>query len=154
MTINKESKIFDPEDIFHYVSQRILFQILDSKIDYFITTDEYSTVDKNIANVGDIITITIADRDGYNFVSVTYNGQQLSIIGKKVSFAMPAANVEIKTNYSLIQYSVYTSEFVSANKSKATINDIVSFSVADRTSNGYKLEKVLEIGRASTGERV
>lgn len=41
MTINKESKIFDPEDIFHYVSQRILFQILDSKIDYFNNNNQY-----------------------------------------------------------------------------------------------------------------
>ena len=134
--------------------QDVEIKAVYSKIDYFITTDEYSTVDKNIANVGDIITITIADRDGYNFVSVTYNGQQLSIIGKKVSFAMPAANVEIKTNYSLIQYSVYTSEFVSANKSKATINDIVSFSVADRTSNGYKLEKVLVNDVEFTGREI
>ena len=41
MAINKESKIFDPEDIFHYVSQRILFQILDSKIDYFNNNNQY-----------------------------------------------------------------------------------------------------------------
>ena len=41
MTINKESKIFDPEDIFHYVSQRILFQILDTKIDYFNNNNQY-----------------------------------------------------------------------------------------------------------------
>ncbi len=41
MTINKESQIFDPEDIFHYVSQRILFQILDTKIDYFNNNNQY-----------------------------------------------------------------------------------------------------------------
>ena len=41
MTINKESQIFDPEDIFNYVSQRILFQILDTKIDYFNINNQY-----------------------------------------------------------------------------------------------------------------
>ena len=41
MTINKQFKIFDPEDIFHYVSQRILFQILDTKIDYFNNNTQY-----------------------------------------------------------------------------------------------------------------
>ena len=41
MTINKESQTFDPEDIFHYVSQRILFQILDTKIDYFNINNQY-----------------------------------------------------------------------------------------------------------------
>ena len=41
MTINKESQIFEPEDIFHYVSQRILFQILDTKIDYFNINNQY-----------------------------------------------------------------------------------------------------------------
>ena len=41
MTINKESQIFDLEDIFHYVSQRILFQILDTKIDYFNINNQY-----------------------------------------------------------------------------------------------------------------
>ncbi len=114
-----------------------------SKIGYTITTDEFSTVNKTTANLGENISVTIKNRDGYKFASASYNGNALVVSNNKASFTMPAANVMIKTNYSLIEYNITAGDFVTANKSKATINDNVSFSVADRTSDGYKLDKVL-----------
>ena len=114
-----------------------------SKIGYTINSDAYSTPNKTTANVGDEITVTFANRDGYNLTSATYNGNPLTITNNTASFTMPAANVTIATTYTPIEYNVTAGEYVTANKSKATINDQVSFTVADRTADGYQLDKVL-----------
>ncbi|MDD6001583.1 MAG: hypothetical protein PUC50_05230 [Bacteroidales bacterium] len=114
-----------------------------TKIDYTITADQYATPNKTTANVGDEISVTFANRDGYNLTSATYNGNPLTITNNNASFTMPAANVTIATTYTPIEYNVTAGEYVTANKSKATINDQVSFTVADRTADGYQLNKVL-----------
>ena len=114
-----------------------------TKIDYTITADQYSTPNKTTANVGDEITVTFTNRDGYNLTSATYNGNPLTITNNTASFTMPAANVSIATTYTPIEYNVTVGEYVTANKTKATINDQVSFTVADRTADGYQLDKVL-----------
>ncbi|MBP5502492.1 MAG: hypothetical protein J6Y24_06860 [Bacteroidales bacterium] len=114
-----------------------------TKIDYTITADQYSTPNKTTANVGDEITVTFANREGYNLTSATYNGNSLTITNNTASFTMPAANVSIATTYTPIEYNVTAGEYITANKSKATINDQVSFTVADRTADGYQLNKVL-----------
>ncbi|MBR2888010.1 MAG: hypothetical protein IKB95_07265, partial [Bacteroidales bacterium] len=112
-------------------------------VDYTITADQYSTPNKTIANVGDEITVSFANRDGYNLTSATYNGTALTITNNSASFTMPAANVTIATTYTPIEYNITVGEYVTANKAKATINDQVSFTVADRTADGYQLNKVL-----------
>ncbi len=114
-----------------------------SKIGYTITADQYSTPNKTTANVGDEITVTFANRDGYNLTSATYNGNPLTIPNNTATFTMPPANVTIATTYTPIEYNITAGEYVTANKSKATINDQVSFTVADRTAAGYQLNKVL-----------
>ena len=111
-------------------------------IDYTITTDTYSSVDKATANIGDKISVTISDRPGYD-VSATYNGNLLTITDKIAEFTMPAANVEVKTKYEEHKYNVTTDKFVVVDKTKATLNDNVSFSIKDRTNEGYKLAHIL-----------
>jgi len=114
-----------------------------TKNDYTITADQYSTPNKTTANVGDEITVTFTNRDGYNLTSATYNGTALTITNNTATFTMPAANVSIVTTYTPIEYNITAGEYVTANKSKATLNDQVSFTIADRTADGYQLDKVL-----------
>ena len=114
-----------------------------TKVDYTITADQYSTPNKTTANVGDVVNVTFKDRAGYNLTSATYNGTELTITNNAAQFTMPAANVTIATTHTLIEYKITAGEFVTVDKTKATINDQVSFTVADRTNDGYKLDKVL-----------
>ncbi len=115
-----------------------------SKIPYTITTDEYSQVANTTANMGDAINVTFKQREGYTLTSATYNGNALSISDYKSSFTMPAANVEIKTVYNPIAYAVSCFDVnITVDKTTATIDDKVNLTIKDRTSEGYKLDKVL-----------
>ena len=115
-----------------------------SKITYTLTIDEYSQVANSAANMGDVVNVTFKQREGYNLTSATYNGSALSISDYKSTFTMPAANVEIKTVYSPIAYAVSCADAnITADKTTATIEDKVNLTIKDRTSEGYKLDKVL-----------
>ncbi len=122
--------------------QDIKIEAVYSKIDYTINTDNFSSVNKTIANVGDIITVQFADKNGYKFVSATYNGNTLTVLNGKAEFIMPTNNVEIETTWTPIQYKVIAGDYITVDNTKATIEDIVYFTVKDRTSEGYKLDKV------------
>ena len=108
-----------------------------------ISTDDYSQTDKSKAQTGDVVNVTFIQRNGYNLTSATFNSTALSISNYKSSFAMPSQDVEIKTVYTPIEYTVTCADNnVSVNKIKATIADRVTFTIANRTSDGYKLDKV------------
>ena len=115
-----------------------------SKIPYTITTDEYSQVANTTANMGDVVNVTFKQREGYTLTSATYNGAALTVNNYKSSFTMPAANVEIKTVYAPIAYTVSCADAnITADNTTATIEDKVNLTIKDRTSEGYKLDKVL-----------
>lgn len=111
-------------------------------IKYSITTDEYSSAVAE-ACVGETVNVTFATRPGYNLTSATYNGNALTITNGAASFTMPSANVTIATTYTPIVYNITTDQYITADKATATINDQVTFTVADRSAEGLLLEKVL-----------
>ena len=124
--------------------QNVTITVQYSKIPYIISSDEYSQVANTTANVDDAISVIFKQRDGYNLTSATYNGTVLNINDYKSSFTMPAANVEIKTVYAPIAYAVSCADAnITADKTTATIEDKVNLTIKDRTSEGYKLDKVL-----------
>ena len=123
-------------------------------INYTITTDDYSIADKTEAREGETVNVTFKDRAGYNLTSATYNGTALTITNNASQFTMPAANVTISTTHTPIEYNITAGEFVTVDKTKATINDQVSFTVEDRTNNGYKLEEVTPVDMFARTEHV
>ena len=52
-------------------------------------------------------------------------------------------NIEIKATYTPIQYNIVADDFVTVDKSTAFVTDNVTFSVKDRTAEGYNLDKIL-----------
>jgi len=129
----------------------VTISVTYTPITYSITTDDFSSADKTEASAGDKVTVTIFDRTGYNFVSAKYNGNDLTVSNKTAEFTMPAKNVSITATYTPIEYNITANEFVTTNKTKATINDKVTFSVTDRTNDGYKLDKILVNGAEFSG---
>ncbi|MBQ9214698.1 MAG: T9SS type A sorting domain-containing protein, partial [Bacteroidales bacterium] len=120
-------------------------------IEYTITSDQYSTPSKTKANVGDEITVNFSQRSGYTLSSAKFNNTALTINNNAATFTMPAGNVSITATYTPIEYNITANEFVTTNKTKATINDKVTFSVTDRTNDGYKLNKILVNGAEFSG---
>ena len=119
-----------------------------SKITYTLTTDEYSQVANTTANVDDIINVTFKQLDGYNLTSATYNGKALTVNNYKSSFTMPAANVEIKTQYTKIPYTITTDEYSQVANTTANMGDVVNVTFKQR--EGYTLTSATYNGAALT----
>ncbi|MBO7463072.1 MAG: leucine-rich repeat protein [Bacteroidales bacterium] len=101
-------------DMMDYLSD-VNIQAIYSKITYTISTDDYSQANKVSATVDDDITITFKQRDGFDLVSATYNGNKLIVNNYKASFTMPAQDVEIKTVYNENNPKTPVSEIYSDN---------------------------------------
>lgn len=106
-------------------------------------TSSFSSVESNKADEGDEITVSFTERPGYVLESAAYNNIPLDIENYQASFIMPANNVNITTKYSLKNYNIITDDYITPDKSTATINDAVSFSITDRSSEGYSFKTVL-----------
>ena len=119
-----------------------------SKIPYTITTDEFSQVANSTATAADVINVTFKQLDGYNLTSATYNGKALSVNNYKSSFTMPAANVEIKTQYSKIPYTITTDEYSQVANTTANVDDVIN--VTFKQCEGYTLTSATYNGTALT----
>jgi hypothetical protein len=122
-------------DMMDYLSD-VNIQAVYSKITYTISTDDYSQANKVSATVDDDITITFKQRDGFDLVSATYNGNKLIVNNYKASFTMPAQNVEIKTVYAEKEYEIAKpSEDVQISQPTAKAGDEINITVTIK--DGY-----------------
>ena len=123
--------------------QNIEIKATYTPIQYNIVADGFVTVDKSTAFVTDNVTFSVKDRtaEGYKLDKILVNNAEFS--GNSFAMKDYLKNVEIKAFYTPIQYNVVAGDFVTVEKTTATVDDKVSFSVKDRTSEGYKLDKVL-----------
>ncbi|MBQ3691647.1 MAG: hypothetical protein II937_17505, partial [Bacteroidales bacterium] len=115
----------------------VTISVTYTPITYSITTDDFSSADKTEASAGDKITVTISDRNGYNFVSAKYNGNDLTVSNKTAEFTMPAENVEITTTFTPIEYTITSDQYSTPSKTKANVGDEITVSFSQR--DGYTL---------------
>lgn len=117
--------------------------------------DQYVSVDKSTATINDIVNITIADRSSENYAltRLLVNGNEISVNNYTAQFAMAdyLKDVEIQAEYSYSgvpsnTYTISTDKFCSADKSSATINDVVNITITDRSSENYTLIRLLVNG--------
>jgi ribosomal protein L14 len=112
-------------------------------IQYKVIAGDYITVDNTKATIEDIVYFSVKDRtsEGYKLDKVLLNNVEFS--GNSFAMKDYMQNIEIKATYTPIQYNIVTDDFVTVNKSTASVTDNVTFTVKDRTAEGYKLDKVL-----------
>ena len=116
-----------------------------------ITPSENGTVtaDKETANMGETVTLTITPNEGYEFDQLTVmNGTtqvavEITTEGK-YTFVMPAGNVEVSATYKAIDYAITIEPAengtVTADKQTAHIGESVTLTVTP--DKGYELDEI------------
>ena len=108
------------------------------------------TLDKEMANYKDTITVTVTPNAGYSIGTVTYtpeNGTALTIdpVDGVYSFEMPAANVTVNATFTANDYTVTvttpTNGTVKASKTEQVhVGETITLTVSPAT--GYKLKSL------------
>ena len=116
-----------------------------------ITPAENGTVtaDKQTANMGETVTLTITPNEGYEFDQLTVmNGTtqvavEITTEGK-YTFVMPAGNVEISATFKAIDYTITIEPAengtVTADKQTAHIGETITLTVTP--DKGYELDEI------------
>ncbi|MCQ2252583.1 MAG: hypothetical protein MJZ61_03945, partial [Bacteroidales bacterium] len=127
----------------------IAVNFVDRPVYSIASADKYSNPSVESSISGEIIDVEFTNRveQGYDLSFAYYNGRPMVIENFASQFVMPEADVLIVANYVARQFAVATDDFVVADRNAATVNDIVSFSVNNRASEGYVLSKVLVNGK-------
>ena len=103
-------------------------------------TVEGGSADKMQAIIGDIITLTNDEREGYNFIGWDVedaNGNAITVANAK--FTMPAANVVVRAKFDNINYLI-TVENGTADKATATLGETVEIT-ANEPAAGYEFDQ-------------
>ncbi|MBO4870588.1 MAG: leucine-rich repeat protein [Muribaculaceae bacterium] len=109
------------------------------------------TADKEEAEEGDTVTLTVTPAEGYQLETITVNPETLELVvevNENNQFIMPADNVTVTATFSLIPPTMYTITIdeniengtVTADKAEAEEGEIVTLTVTP--AEGYQLENI------------
>ncbi len=122
-------------------------------IDYTVTIEPSEsgtvTTDKETANMGETVTLTVAPATGYEFdqLRVLDGETQVDVTTTtdgKYTFVMPAGNVEISATYKAIDYTITIEPAengtVTADKETANMGETVTLTITP--NEGYELDEI------------
>ena len=122
-------------------------------IDYTITIEPSEngtiTTDKETANMGETVTLTVTPNEGYEFDQLTVmNGTtqvavEITTEGK-YTFVMPAGNVEISATFKMTDYTITIEPAengtVTADKATANMGETITLTITP--NEGYELDEI------------
>ena len=122
-------------------------------IDYTITIEPSEngtiTTDKETANMGETVTLTVTPNEGYEFDQLTVmNGTtqvavEITTEGKYI-FVMPAGNVEISATFKMTDYTITIEPAengtVTADKATANMGETITLTITP--NEGYELDEI------------
>ena len=118
------------------------FQAIDYSVTISETTNGTVTADKETANIGEEVTLTVTPDAGYTLDVLTVKSGETTITVTDNKFTMPADNVTVTATFQAIDYSVTISETtngtVTADKETANIGEEVTLTVTPDA--GYTLD--------------
>ena len=118
------------------------FQAIEYTITISETTNGTVTADKEKANIGEEVTLTVTPNAGYTLDALTVKSVEATITVTDNKFTMPADNVTVTATFQAIDYSVTISETtngtVTADKETANIGEEVTLTVTPNA--GYTLD--------------
>ena len=125
------------------------FKMTDYAITIMPSENGTVTADKQTANMGETVTLTIAPNEGYEFDQLTVmDGEtqvavEITTEGKYI-FVMPADNVEIPATFKAIDYTITITPAengtVTADKATANMGESVTLTVTP--DKGYELDEI------------
>ena len=129
------------------------FKMTDYTIIIEPTENGTVTADKQTANMGETVTLTITPNEGYEFDQlIVMNGTtQVAVTittDGKYTFVMPAGNVAISATYKAIYYDIVivppVSGTVTADKQTAHIGETVTLTITP--NEGYEFDQLHVLG--------
>ena len=128
------------------------FKPIDYQVNVVAPTNGTLVVDKTVANIGDVITVTATPDIGYELVAVKVNGEKL--VGN--TFVMPADDVTVTAEFNKLPASTYSISIgtvangtVAVSKNSAQEGEVIT--VTATPNFGYQLSEILVNGTAITG---
>ena len=125
------------------------FKMTDYAITIMPSENGTVTADKQTANMGETVTLTIAPNEGYEFDQLTVmNGTtqvavEITTEGK-YTFVMPVGNVEISATFKMTDYTITIEPAengtVTADKQTANIGETVTLTITP--NEGYELDEI------------
>lgn len=122
-------------------------------IDYTVTIEPSEsgtvTTDKETANMGETITLTVAPATGYEFDQLTVMDDETQVdvtitTDGKYTFVMPAGNVEVSATFKMTDYTVTIQPAengtVTADKATANMGETVTLTITP--NEGYELDEI------------
>ena len=117
------------------------FQAIDYTITIGETPNGTVTTDKETANIGEEVTLTVTPNAGYELADLTVKAGETIITVTDNKFTMPAGNVVVTATFQAIDYTITisgtTNGTVTADKEKANIGEEVALTVTPNA--GYEL---------------
>lgn len=118
------------------------FVAVDYRVTYPEDTDAFTITDKSAttAHVGNIITFKVSAKTGYEINSVTADSATVTNENGTYTFTMPANNVAITVNASLVQYEITKSG-----------SDELTYKVGDYTVTTATMGQKVTVSATKTG---
>lgn len=125
------------------------FKMIDYTVTIAPAENGTVTTDKETANMGETITLTVTPNEGYEFDQLTVmNGETQVDVTKTTegnyTFVMPAGNVEVSATYKAIDYAITITPVengtVTADKATANMGETVTLTVTP--DKGYELDAI------------
>ena len=117
------------------------FKAIEYTITISETTNGTVTADKEKANIGEEVTLTVTPDAGYELADLTVKSVEATITVTDNKFTMPAGDVVVTATFQAIDYTITISETtngaVTADKEKANIGEEVTLTVTPNA--GYEL---------------
>ena len=117
------------------------FKAIEYTITISETTNGTVTADKEKANIGEEVTLTVTPDAGYELADLTVKSVEATITVTDNKFTMPAGDVVVTATFQAIDYTITISETtngaVTADKEKANIGEEVTLTITPNA--GYEL---------------
>ena len=118
------------------------FKAIEYTITISETTNGTVTADKEKANIGEEVTLTVTPDAGYELADLTVKSVEATITVTDNKFTMPAGDVVVTATFQAIDYTITISETtngaVTADKEKANIGEEVTLTITPNA--GYTLD--------------
>ena len=118
------------------------FQAIDYSVTISEATNGTVTADKETANIGEEVTLTVTPNAGYTLDALTVKSGETTITVSDNKFTMPAGDVTVTATFQAIDYTITIGETpngaVTADKEKANIGEEVTLTVTPNA--GYTLD--------------
>lgn len=124
------------------------FEAIDYTVNIDSTTIENGTItsDKDTANIGETITLTVTPNEGYQLKSLKVNGEEVTVDENNQAKVVVSENMYVTAEFEAIDYAIEIDEAsikngkVTSDKETANLGETITLTITP--DEGYKLKSL------------